>query len=232
MVEISMVLYDSPLQSVSEFSESFMQEKAILNDATRESCPPKHLILDFARHYPAIRRLPVEIQRKIGRPDIAHISLLNLLHHPLMAANPVLAYVQTIGGKWFRVPPDWRIPVNYIRFTGLMRQLFSSGRIPKSGKTILELHEGSLSNLIESEGLQAKKILLSSSGTLIPIKDLVTQVTKFGAILIVGGFQKGNPSKTVLDIADEVYSIYPRQLSSWTTISLLMTSLLAHIQRD
>lgn len=228
MADISIILYDASLQSAVEFPENFLRHKAIQNDAAREGCPAEQLIVDIARHYPAIRELESSTRLKIGRPDLVHVSLLTMLHHPLMTVNPHRAYVQTIGDNWFSVPSDWRIPVNYIRFMGLMRQLFFSRRVPDSKKPILELKKGNLGELIEIEGLSGRKILLSSTGDLIAAEDLAANISKSGGILIVGGFQKGEPSKMAIDVADEVCSISPQELSSWTTISLLMTALLSH----
>ncbi|MHA2231589.1 MAG: hypothetical protein ACXAB4_03770, partial [Candidatus Hodarchaeales archaeon] len=89
MPDISVILYDSPLQSVSEFSNNFLQHKAIQNDAAREGYPAEQLIVDLARHYPAFQMLQSSTHGKIGRPDIAHVSLLTLLHHPIMKKNPI-----------------------------------------------------------------------------------------------------------------------------------------------
>jgi rRNA small subunit pseudouridine methyltransferase Nep1 len=163
MADLSIILYDASLQSAAEFPEKFLRHKAIQNDAAREGCPAEQLIVDVARHYPAIRELEPSTRLKIGRPDLVHVSLLTLLHHPLMTANPHQAYIHTIGENWFRVPSDWRIPVNYIRFMGLMRQLFVSKRVPDSKKPILELNKGNLGELIEKEGLSGRKILLSAT---------------------------------------------------------------------
>ncbi|MFX0115084.1 MAG: hypothetical protein ACFFB3_11100 [Candidatus Hodarchaeota archaeon] len=228
MAEISVILYDSSLQSVSEFPESFLQHNAIQNDAIREGHPAEQLIVDLARHYPAVRELQLSDHLKIGRPDIVHISLLTMLHHPLMGIGALRTYVHTLGNQWFRIPSNWRIPVNYVRFIGLMRQFLSSKRIPDSGRAILELNDGNLTHLIESEDLQARKILLSFSGPLTSIGDLALKVFKSGAVLLIGGFQKGKPSRLALDIADEICSIYPQPMTSWTTLSLLMTALLLH----
>ncbi len=228
MADISMILYDASLQSAAEFPEKFLRHKAVQNDATREGCPAEQLIVDVARHYPAIRELDSSTRLKTGRPDLVHVSLLTMLHHPLMTVSPHRAYIQTIGENWFRVPPDWRIPVNYIRFMGLMRQLFNSRRVPDSKEPILKLKKGNLGELIEREGLSGRKILLSSTGEQTTAEDLAANISKSGCVLIVGGFQKGQPSKLAIDVADEVCSISSQELSSWTTISLLMTALLSH----
>ncbi|MFQ5976519.1 MAG: hypothetical protein ACE5OZ_00120 [Candidatus Heimdallarchaeota archaeon] len=226
MPDISVILYDSLLQPVSEFSNDFLRHKAIQNDAAREGYPAEQLIIDLARHYPAIQMLQSSTHGKIGRPDIAHVSLLTLLHHPIMKKNPVQAYIHTIGGRWFSIPPDWRIPVNYIRFIGLMRQLFSSKRVPTVGDAILELNQGNLAELIDNEALQHRKLLLSRSGSQIAANDLAERISETGAVLMIGGFQMGTPSKMALDIADEIWSISPHELTAWTTISMLMTALL------
>ncbi len=231
MTKFTIILFDSSLQTVSELSNSFKKHKSIHNDAIRENCSPNELIVDNARHYPAFKTIKTQNVQKMGRPDIIHHSLVSLIHHPVFSSGMTSAYVHTLGNLYFKIPNNWRIPANYIRFLGLMRQLFQNGFVPSQPqKKILSLHKGSLVNLIKEENLEGKKILFSTSGKEISLNKLILREMELESrvVFLIGGYQKGNPSQEVLELSNEVYSILPSNLTTWTTISLVMNSLMNH----
>jgi len=71
-------------------------------------------LLDTALHHTAMRN--IENPKKRGRPDIAHLCLLNALGSPLNKTGNLNVFIHTINNKIYEFNREIRIARNYNRF--------------------------------------------------------------------------------------------------------------------
>jgi len=139
------VLAEAALETIPR---ELWSHPSIYRYSRKRGKPPYRLLLDAAQHHQAMRRLPGREYR--GRPDIVHATLLALLESPLCTKGGCEAVVATVGGHVIRVRPGTRLPRNYLRFTGLMEQLLSEGRVPPGpGEPLLWLEQGGLREVLQ-----------------------------------------------------------------------------------
>jgi len=149
------------------------------------------------------------------------VSLLNALGSPLNLEGKLRIYIHTIGDYIIFIRPDTRIPRNYMRFVGLLEQLFIKGKVPpNSDNPLLLIKDMSLEELVSSIG--KKLILLSETGELVSPDYVVEDVITSNGIIGIGGFPHGDFSKRVYGLADEVYAIYPKPLETWIVASRII----------
>ena len=63
------------------------------------------------------------------RPDVAHQTLLALLDSPLNKFGHLQVFMRTQKGLSIEVNPSVRMPRTFKRFSGLMAQLLTKGKI-------------------------------------------------------------------------------------------------------
>mgnify|MGYP000070601282 FL=1 len=211
-----MVLIESSLELVPK---EIWGHPAVLKSARRRGKRPGDILLDKSIHYHAMKDL--KYSEKRGRPDIVHVSLLNALSSPLNLEGKLRIYIHTIGDYIIFIRPDTRIPRNYMRFVGLLEQLFIKGKVPpNSSNPLLLIKDMSLEELVSSIG--KKLVLLSETGELVSPDYVVEHVITSNGIIGIGGFPHGDFSKRVYGLADEVYAIYPRPLETWIVVSRII----------
>lgn len=150
--------------------------------------------------------------RRRGRPDITHLFLL-LANESIACCEGMLrAYVHTRHNRVIYVEPETRIIKHYDRFKGLIYSLFEKGHIPPVGKVLMMVKQQSLSELISE--LPGKRVVLSQHGTKKPLSDVFERDT----VCIIGGFPSGNFISNMDGIADEIVSIYGKELTASTAI--------------
>ena len=178
-------------------------------------------LLDNALHHSAMKNL--DNKEKRGRPDIAHLCLLNVLGSPLNKTGKIKLYLHTINNRIFEFNPEIRIARNYNRFKGLMAKLLIDGTISVDGKQLISTVEGSLQNLINTFK-NPQIILFSHKGELISdYNDLFLNDTSKDMIVIIGGFQKGDFSKRILRLSNNLFSISEYSLDAWVVASKIIT---------
>ncbi len=158
----------------------------VLRSARRLGVRPDDLLLDAGLHWKAMRSLPNYWRR--GRPDIAHLSLLNLLEKAPVSRGVAEVYMHLQDGRVFAFSPQVRLPKNYDRFKGLMSQLLRLGRVPPEGEPLIWEVPGGLRGLIGGRGL----MLLSEDGEedMRP-QDLVREAYEKGLAVGFGAFPRG-----------------------------------------
>ncbi|WP_456416121.1 16S rRNA (pseudouridine(914)-N(1))-methyltransferase Nep1 [Methanocaldococcus sp.] len=174
----------------------------------------KYDILDSNYHYKVMENL--KDKRMRGRPDIIHISLLNILDSPINHERKLNIYVHTYDDKVLKINPEVRLPRNYFRFLGVMEDVLKGKRNP-----LIKLEEKSLEELLND--INAKKIaLMTKQGKLTEPSQLKNYDT-----FIVGGFPYGKLNvnrKKVFGKIDEV-SIYKKGLMAWTVCGIICYAL-------
>jgi rRNA small subunit pseudouridine methyltransferase Nep1 len=171
------------------------------------------LILDNALHHSAMRIL--KNFEKRGRPDIAHICLLNALGSILNKKGYLKIYIHTINNRIFEINPVIRIAKNYNRFKGLMGKLLIDGAIKSENEYLISQFEGDLEKLISSFE-KPEVLLFSRKGKQIKnFNDLFNNDIDKNYIAIIGGFQKGSFSKEIMKLSENLVSISKYPLEAW-----------------
>jgi len=215
---LRIVLLESPLELVPE---PLWGHPQVRRSAERYGIGVNEVLLDKSLHYNAMGVLPQKWKR--GRPDIVHITLLNILDSPLAERGLIDVYVHVYDGRVFRVEPNTRIPKNYERFKGLMAQLLREGRVPPRGDPLIYEAYESLAGLIEEYG---RLILLWEKGEPASPPIVAARGLATGAPLGIGMFPRGDFRRSTLRKAGEYYSLYRGvPLKAWTVASRILAAL-------
>ncbi|MHA2347520.1 MAG: hypothetical protein ACXACP_12445 [Candidatus Hodarchaeales archaeon] len=219
---LTIIIFESALELIPESLRSHSSIRKEWKMNTRKK--KRGILLDKAIHNPLMESLIDHNKR--GRPDIVHYSLLNLLYSPLVKNKTIQIIIHTYNDKCIHIPADWRIPVNYNRFTGLMAQLLYNNQIPVEGEPILTVSKCSLNKLLQRFEYQYLFLLESIPGTSITVNNLGDTVTE-DSIFLIGGFQSGSPKFDFgLNFSKssnfQIISLYKEVMPAWMIASKLL----------
>ncbi|MGC9209898.1 MAG: 16S rRNA methyltransferase [Acidilobus sp.] len=192
MAEIEIVLLESAIELVPS---EIARHPQVLKTARRYGLRPDEMLLDAGLHWRAMRSLKDYWRR--GRPDIVHLSLLNLLEKSPVRRGLARVYMHLQDDRVFAFSPEVRIPKNYDRFKGLMAQLLRLNRVPPEGEPLIWRASGSL-----REFLGDRKLLLLSEDAeeeLRPV-EVLREATKSNSPIGFGAFPRGPFSESVLSM--------------------------------
>lgn len=177
-------------------------------------------LLDNALHHSAMKKLANSEKR--GRPDIAHLCLLNALGSPLNKTGNLKLFIHTIKNRIFEFNPEIRITRNYNRFKGLMAKLLIDNNINANGSQLISQFNGNISTLIHT--FKTPDIsLFSSKGKFIQdYKQLFKEDFSKNIVCIIGGFQKRNYSEEILKLSKNIVSLSKYSLDAWVVISKII----------
>ncbi len=203
MRRLILLLAESSLETVPP---EIQNHPAIIKDAQRRGVDPRYLILDRARHHPAMERLPKGEKR--GRPDIVHQALLTIQDSMLAKKGLVKTYIHTLRDVLIDVDPEIRPPRNYNNFIGLMSQLFKFGRVPPVGKALMRVIGSGIDPVIELEKPDVKVLLDDVRGRDTTFSDLTRFLTQFERpLVIIGAFPHGAFEDSTYSYADAIYKV-------------------------
>ncbi|MFW9821317.1 MAG: 16S rRNA methyltransferase [Candidatus Thorarchaeota archaeon] len=178
-------------------------------------------LLDTALHHSAMKNLVNSEKR--GRPDITHLCLLNAFGSPLNKSGNLEIFLHTINEKIYRFNPEIRIARNYNRFKGLMAKLLIDDKIDMKKTPLITHVNENIANLIYTFNTE-NIYLLSSRGRLInSYEQLFPRNIKENTVAIIGGFQKGNISKEIMEISQHIISISQFPLDAWVATNKIIT---------
>ncbi|RLI21057.1 16S rRNA methyltransferase [Candidatus Bathyarchaeota archaeon] len=213
-----LILAESALENVPK---EIANHPAVKKHARRRGKKPHQTILDRSYHHRAMLNLPNSEKR--GRPDIVHFSLLSALGTPLAKEKQLEIYVHTIADYVIYVNPEVRLPRNYLRFIGLMEQLFIHGKVPpKSQQSLLKVEKKTLKELMEEINPEYTMIFTRKGKMQLLKKAIGKLADKAKAAAIVGGFPHGSFSENTLKLADEAVCIDPETLEAWTVTARII----------
>ncbi len=195
--------------------EEIINNPAIQKNIKKESYPSK--LLDNALHHSAMGKLNDVTKR--GRPDIAHLCLLNALGSPLSKSGNLKLFIHTLNNKIYEINTEIKIARNYNRFKGLMAKLLIEDKIKTSDILLISRIKKNLSELLKS--IRSEEIILfSSKGKLVKnhFEVFDTNLTK-NYVVIVGCFQKGFFSDEILSLSKKIVSISYYPLDAWVALS-------------
>lgn len=178
-------------------------------------------LLDNALHHSAMNNLSNKEKR--GRPDIAHLCILNALGSSLNKSGNLELFFHTIRNRIYRINSEIRITRNYNRFKGLMAKLLIDNDIIVDDLPLISRFHGDISKLIKSFENPQITILSSKGKQIKNFSDLFPHNSSRNNIAIIGGFQKGNFSKEILSLSDNLVSISEYQLDAWVAVNKVIS---------
>ena len=213
---LNLALVESALQIVPAEVQSHAEIKKY---AERRMKRPSEVLLDRSFHHNAMQklarkhfRLPVE---RMGRPDIVHNTLLQILETPLNWENHLRVFVHTQDDYVISVNPKIRLPKNYIRFVGLIEQLFAEERVPERGDVLLRIEKGTVQSLIAH--IQPSKVLgFSVLGQPMLLRAAAKEAGDIANPLVfIGGFPRGHFSDQTTRVLSSMFKVDRRSLDAW-----------------
>lgn len=220
MRQYFLILADAELELVPG---RIVRERCVLNSARARNKIPDKMLLDASHHHPAFGKLPDGDRR--GRPDIVHMFLLLSLDSDATAEGRLKIFVHTRNNDVVAVNPETRLPPNYIRFVGLIEQLFEQKVVPSRENALLELrHEVPLDLLVNA--LKPDSIIvLDPEGEKAPLHEEIASAEGERVVIIMGGFSKGTFSTDLRKLKAKHVSLGDRMLKVWTVTSKTLRAL-------
>ncbi len=216
--KVTIILAEASLELVPR---EIASHPSVTRNALRRGKKPYETLLDKSLHYHAMSKL--RMREKRGRPDIVHVSLLEILSSPLNLEGRLNVYVHTIGDYVISIKPETRIPRNYNRFVGLMEQLLIKGSVPPDSPTpLMVARPSTFKSLIKSLKVDGV-VLLDESGELLSPKEICRVSVSNSLPIVIGAFPHGEFSEDVRAAAIHIYSIYRRPLEAWVVASRVIT---------
>jgi rRNA small subunit pseudouridine methyltransferase Nep1 len=213
---LTIALVETALQLVPKEIQDHSQVKQY---AERRKKLPGEVLLDRAFHNAAMQqlarlhyRIPVE---KMGRPDIVHNTLLQILETPLNWAGQLRTFVHTQDDCVITINPKIRLPKNYVRFVGLVEQLFAEGQVPKNGEPLLSIDRMPLRQFVDR--LKPGKVLgLSTLGKPMLLRELARYTSGItDPLMLVGGFPRGHFAAGTRQLVSEMFAVDTQSLNAW-----------------
>jgi len=213
---LNLALVESALQLVPTEIQAHPQIKKY---AARRMKRPSEVLLDRTFHHTAMQklaqkrfRLPVE---KMGRPDIVHTTLLQILETPLNWEKHLRVFVHTQDDYVISVNPKIRLPKNYVRFVGLIEQLFANKQVPERGSPLMKLEKGTVQNLIAR--IQPGQVLgFSIMGQPTLMRTAAKDASEIADPLIfIGGFPRGHFSDDTSRSIHSIFKVDRESLDAW-----------------
>ena len=152
VVLLTLVLADAELELVPP---KIAGHPALRSAARKRGRPGTSLMLDSSVHHAALRKLPDGPRR--GRPDIVHLFLLLCLDSIPNLEGQLRTVVHMRHDRVLHVDPSARLPRNYMRFLGLIEDVFEKGAVPED-RPLLHIENGSLADVLGS--LEGRRVAL------------------------------------------------------------------------
>jgi rRNA small subunit pseudouridine methyltransferase Nep1 len=213
---LNLVLVESALQLVPAEIQTHTQ---IRQYARRRQKSAGEVLLDRAFHHAAMQKLirtryPIPAD-KMGRPDIVHNTLLQILETPLNWEGHLRVFVHTQDDHVISISPIVRLPKNYIRFVGLIEQLFQENQVPKKGAPLLRIEKMPLQSLVKR--IEPSRVVgFSTLGSPTLMRKAAMSAGKLREPLVfVGAFPRGHFTGETRQLMDDMFSVDRRSLDAW-----------------
>jgi rRNA small subunit pseudouridine methyltransferase Nep1 len=222
---ITIIFFESALELIPES----MRKHPLIRKKWQQNLKKKNrgILLDGALHRPIVDNL--EDKERRGRPDIIHHSLLNIVYSPLFEEGKIQVFIHTRNDLCIKIPPQWRVPVNYNRFCGLFSQLLLKQRVPPSGEPILTVTHCTLSKLLnqfEELDYFLCDIPHESVKEHVIMKNLAELSPLSSGVFLIGGFQHGEPNfpffKSPLTQDLVLLTIYSKVKPAWVIVAKII----------
>lgn len=226
---ITIIFFESALELIPESTRSH----PLIRKEWQKNLKKKRrgILLDGALHRPIVDSL--ENREKRGRPDIIHHSLLNIVYSPLFMQGKIQVFIHTCNNLCIKIPPQWRVPVNYNRFCGLFSQLLLKKRVPLSGEPILTVNHCTLRKLLDQLGdseIYLCDIPFESVKERNIMKNLTDLLPFSSGVFLIGGFQHGESEFDRANLNQDlvILTIYNEVKPAWVIVAKIIQWLEAH----
>jgi len=213
---LTLALVESALQLVPPQIQSHPQIKRY---ADRRKKSPAEVLLDRAFHNTAMPKLakigyPIPVE-KMGRPDIIHNTLLQVLETPLNWEGQLRVLVHTQEDQIITINPKVRLPKNYVRFVGLIEQLFRQRKVPEKSEPLMNLEKGNIRKLVRI--VSPDKVFgFSTLGKPSLLRVASNQISRTKAPLaFIGAFPRGHFSEETRGAVNELFCVDRESLDAW-----------------
>jgi len=167
----------------------------VLEEAQRRRKAPGEMLLDANRHFAAMNKLASKEKR--GRPDIAHDLLKYAFDSPLNKNGALRVFMHAYGDFVLRVNPETRLPRSFNQFCGLMEDVWKKKTISAGGKTLLEVKQQTLGDLLKE--IDCITVVFDPKGETTTLRGLVKKLEALAGndgkkdfCLVIGGFPHGD----------------------------------------
>jgi rRNA small subunit pseudouridine methyltransferase Nep1 len=212
--EYVFIIADAELEIVPE---RIARERCVLNSARARQKSPDKMLLDASHHHPAFGKLPDGDRR--GRPDIIHLSLLLALDSDINAQGRLKLFVHTRNDDVIAINHETRLPPNYIRFVGLIEQLFEQKVVPSRENALLELRHKVPLELLVNALKPDEIIVLDPEGVETSLEGEISSSEAKRIVIIMGGFSKGTFTSDLRKLKPKRVSLGTRMMKVWTVMS-------------
>ena len=240
---LTLLLAESSLELIPQEISS---HSSVVAHVKRRGKKSMHMLLDSSLHHSAMKTLP-DNNRRV-RPDLIHTFLLTAFESVLNLEGSLNVLVHTRHDGLIRFEPTIRLPKNYNRFVGLMEQLLVDGvvpkEIPKEGqRPLIRLEKNktlhaSVNDLRDESknlGKNLRVVVLCDAGRTVKACDYFRSAAESSDdhLFIIGGFPEGD-FKTNLSAmdADDMISLYPKPLKTWTVASEIIVNYRAALNKN
>lgn len=184
------------------------RESSVKRDAERRAQEAGSVLLDRSVHHSAMLKLSDGYRR--GRPDLVHLTLLNVTSTPLHQEGKARVYIHTLDDSVLEFGEGARPPKSYARFRNLMEKLLVER--PESG--LVRVRDATLPQLLKGMGTDYSAGL-SVQGAPERLEALAGELArKNDPAVMVGGFPRGHFLPRDLKAFDRLVRIDDRALDA------------------
>jgi rRNA small subunit pseudouridine methyltransferase Nep1 len=182
-LKLHFVIAEAALELIPD---GLWRDPSVKKDAERRDLKPGSILLDRSIHHSAMLKLEDGYRR--GRPDLVHLTLLNVTSTPLHQEGKARVYIHTIDDSVLEFGEGARPPKSYARFRNLMEKLLVER--PNSG--LVSVREATLPQLLKEVGTDYS-VGMSVQGAPVRLEDLAGElVERKNPAVAVGGFPRGH----------------------------------------
>jgi rRNA small subunit pseudouridine methyltransferase Nep1 len=200
-MKVTFILAEAALEPIPS---SLRKDARIIKSCKKLGKKPDKCLLDKSLHYWAMDRLVDKEKR--GRPDIAYHVMLDVTSSPLYKSGLLDFFVHTYNDYIIKVGNNVRPPRTYVRFEGLILDLFEKKIIKDiNGNVLLELKRGKVKDILSEIGTSSA-VGFDVNGELVTYENAAKQIISGQKVFIVGGFPTG-------DFSIETSSLFAKKFS-------------------
>ena len=207
---LNFVLAESALELVPK---EIRRQPAVLSDARRRGKDASEILMDRSFHHSAMAKL--KDSEKRGRPDLVHVTLLNVTGAPLYLDGSVRIFVHTYDDLVIEIAEKTRIPKNYLRFRSLMEKVL----VERPNQGLIKVNPMGFKELVRMTSSD-EVVGLSVQGKTMSLEGLAKMVMAAKSpSVVVGGFPHGHFLPETLSVMDQIFRMDTRPLEAHVVAS-------------
>jgi rRNA small subunit pseudouridine methyltransferase Nep1 len=204
-LRLHFVIAEAALELVPE---PLWREPSVRSDSERRGREPGGILLDRSVHHSAMLKLSDGYRR--GRPDLVHLTLLNVTSTPLHQEGRARVYIQTLDDSVLEFGEGARPPKSYARFRNLAEKLL----VERPTEGLVRVRDATLPQLLKGIGTDFAAGL-SVQGAPERLEELAEELAmKKDPAVVVGGFPRGHFLPRDLKAFDRLVRIDERALDA------------------